>query len=144
MPAGRRVPLRDARLGLLLACALLLRGLIPAGWMPAGDGLSIQICADATGSTDTGFATAAQRQFEQALGPAADRKAKDRGADHPGKDQPCAFAGLATAWTGAEAPALAPPIAVAATLEPPAPAAAFVGRGLAAPPPPATGPPAFA
>lgn len=133
---------RSSPVGLLLACALLLRALIPAGWMPAaGQGLTIEICADGAGGADPAFAAAAQRQFREALGPAADRQGDGHGADHPGKSEPCAFAGLAFAWTGAgEGPMLPPPAA-----EDPAPRAVpqavSVGRGLAAPPPPSTGPP---
>lgn len=124
---------------LLVACALLLRVAIPGGWMPAqgADGLvRITLC--------TGMG-----QVEAWLGDDGRIHRKAPGQKTPGKgepktDQPCTFAGLI-------APALD-----AAPIEPPRPAFAArdplpafatqqvaIGRGLAAPPPPPTGPPAF-
>jgi hypothetical protein len=130
-----------APFALLLGCALLLRVLIPAGWMPAaGGGLRIELCAD--GGAMAGFEREAQRRFDQAVAGAAGHAGKSERSDDPRKDQPCAFSGLALAWTQPEAFGLlspAPPPAAA-----PVPAlVAAVGRGLAAPPPPSTGPPAF-
>ena len=119
---------------LLVACALLLRIAIPAGWMPAAsaDGLvRITLC--------TG-----QGQMEAWVD--GDGRIHDRkpGKSEPKTDHPCAFAGLI-------APALD-----TAPIEPPlrfahadgiAPAfardAVAIGHGLAAPPPPSTGPPAI-
>ncbi len=56
-------------------------------------------------------------------------------------DHPCAFAGLAQAFAAADPVAL--PITLPApVIDPPlVPASVAVGRGLAAPPPPQTGPP---
>lgn len=125
---------------LLVASALLLRALVPAGWMPA-PGLAIQVCADgSSGVTAQGFAAEAQRVFDAALA----GHEGDRDADRPGKDQPCAFAGLAMAWTGADTPELPEPLLFLMDVVPAAPAYVAIGQGLAAPPPPATGPPLLA
>jgi len=118
----------------LFACALLLRVVVPGGWMPTtgADGLvRITMC--------TG------------MGPVeawldADGKLHDTSPakGEPKTDQPCAFAGLI-------APALdpapvAPPFRATAERDR-LPAFATnevaIGRGLAAPPPPPTGPPAI-
>lgn len=122
----------------LLVCVLVGRGISPDGWMP--------------GKTAAGaFAIVACDGMQPAEPmPMAMGMAMDHGVAHhaPDKSQsighPCAFAGIGLA----DAPP--PPLAIAAPLAPyttPAPlvAAAIVpGRGLAAPPPPATGPPALA
>ena len=117
---------------LLVALALALRVLVPAGWMPAtGQGFALTLC------TGTGPATAwVDGRGEVHRGsPSAPREA----------DHPCAFAGIAT-------PALLPallPLALALPV-PAAPAwvpvarVATIGHGLAAPPPPPTGPPLHA
>ena len=113
----------------LLALALLMRVMVPAGWMPAaGNGMAITLC--------TG------------MGPVAawidaDGKVHKQGPSDSRSDQPCAFSGLGTAFdlptvhdvSAAPLPAGLPLLAAqAATVD--------IGRGLAAPPPPATGPPA--
>ena len=131
----------SAPFALLLGCALLLRVLVPAGWMPAaGGGLRIALCAD--GGAMAGFAREAQLRFDQAVAGAAGHRSGDRG-DDPRKDQPCAFSGLALAWTQPDAFGLLPPAPAPATT-PIRALVASVGQGLAAPPPPSTGPPAFA
>lgn len=119
-----------ARVVALLAVALIVRALVPAGWMPVatGHGLTFELCAS-------------QGPIPAAMAMHHGRK------DHGGQaapDHPCAFAGL-----GLAADTAPPLLALAAPAPPPAhpPAAGravAVGRGLAAPPPPATGPPAFA
>lgn len=146
MSRGARSRLRNAQIVLLLGCALILRALVPAGWMPAaGHGFAIEICADgANGAEALRFAEVARRQFQERLGPAAPHQRDGSGEqDHAGKDQPCTFAGLAMPWTGTEAPVINLP-ALAAPVLRSAPAAVAIGRGLAAPPPPSTGPPLFA
>jgi hypothetical protein len=136
----RSSPGLSAPFALLLGCALLLRVLVPAGWMPLpGGGFRIALCAD--GGAVAGFAREAQHRFDQAAAGAAGHRS-DR-SDDPRKDQPCAFSGLALAWTQPDAFGLLPPAPAPAV--PPLPArVASVGQGLAAPPPPSTGPPAFA
>lgn len=64
------------------------------------------------------------------------------GNDHPGDDHPCPFAGVALAAITGFAPDTVGP----ARIEPTSGAtfsSAAIGRGLAAPPPPPTGPPLF-
>lgn len=128
--------------GLMLALALLVRLLVPTGWMPTVDagGLHLTWC---------GSAGPPPPAFQKAIADTAERLGLDRGQhreghpgghDKPGGDQPCSFAGLAFAALDPVAPALAAPPEVAS---PAAPRAGIVaiGRGLAAPPPPSTGPP---
>jgi hypothetical protein len=112
----------------LVALALLVRAAIPAGWMPASDGGRwITLC---TGSGAVAAFVDADGVRHDDPAPAA-------------QDHPCAFAGVAVPLT--------PPLAIAVplpsfeTARPARLAAATVaiGRGLAAPPPPSTGPPAL-
>lgn len=113
-----------------VVAALFMRMLVPAGWMPAAErGLAITLC---TGS-------GAQQAWID-----------DQGNLHQGKkpgegqaDHPCVFGGFAALLTLAplgDALVGLPPVAVA--LPPLAITAVAIGRGLAAPPPPSTGPPA--
>lgn len=140
---ARGSPYRNLPVGLLLGCALLLRAMIPAGWMPAG-GFGIDVCVDGTQDSESArFTAEAQRLFRQALAGTVPAHDRSDGKDGAGKSQPCAFAGLALPWIGAEAPRLIPP-RPAPEIAPPGLAAVAVGRGLAAPPPPSTGPPAHA
>jgi hypothetical protein len=113
----------------LLAFALALRILVPAGWMPAAEGgLRIVPCIAAP------QAQVASDHHSGGHGEAPAPAAKD--------DGPCSFFGLS-------APFAAPADPFAALLMPPLAAAASgiallsvqIGRGLAAPPPPSTGPP---
>lgn len=112
----------------LMALALMLRMLVPVGWMPATDGRSITLC--------TGMG-AVQAWI------AADGTVHEKAPQPAGKaEQPCVFAGLGAAIV---LPDLAGPIAPVATplaFAPPITAVVAIGRGLAAPPPPPTGPPA--
>lgn len=114
----------------LLVLALLLRVFVPSGWMPAqaADGATrIVICSE---------------EGRQAAW--VDRTGKlHRGDPHQpaSADHPCAFAGLAMASDIPELPTL-PPLAFGREeITPRGAANVAVGRGLAAPPPPATGPP---
>lgn len=114
----------------LLALALFVRALVPTGWMPVAtaDGLGMELCA--------GQAMAPQAMAGMKHGREQGKQALP--------DHPCAFAGL-----GLAADTAPPLVVVALALMPPpmlAPRglAIAIGRGLAAPPPPATGPPAFA
>lgn len=126
------------RLALVL-CALLIRALLPSGLMvaatPAG-ALTVTLCSgrgpvevlvddqgrlvdpDTVASSDTGE-------------PGDDSRAKH--------DVPCAFAGLLAPALPVEAlPPVVPPTVAAPRV---ATTGVGVGTGLAAPPPPATGPP---
>ena len=114
----------------LVALALLLRLIIPAGYMPvAGKGYAITLC------TGQGAMTAwidADGKVHKST------KWPDQKPEHP-----CTFAGFATALhlpdlTGG----VILPIAAATTPLASRIAEVAIGRGLAAPPPPPTGPPA--
>lgn len=114
----------------LLVCALAARMLVPDGWMAASgaQGMRMMLC--------TG-----QGRVEVVMPVAGDHKAP---AHHQqGEQHPCAFAGLGLA-AGAEQPpvVLSQPRAEASS--PLAVALVSIGRGLAAPPPFSTGPPATA
>lgn len=129
MRALRRILLHNPALAvMLLALALAVRALVPAGYMATGEGRSITVtlCADASGTP------------QQIVVPLEDHGA---GKDSPDKHQPCAFAAMAAALD------VPPPVLVAALPRQPATMRPFaaqlvgVGRGLAAPPPYQTGPP---
>lgn len=124
---GRRVAL------LLVACALLFRIAVPAGWMPEASarGVSLGWCS----GTSHEVPAEARALLEKALGKPKPAK--------PAPDQPCAFAAAAQPLAAADP---APAIAAPATIAEAAPQALLPlpGRGLAAPPPLATGPPRFA
>ncbi|MES2987385.1 MAG: hypothetical protein V4808_05735 [Pseudomonadota bacterium] len=123
---GRRVAL------LLLACALLLK--FPAGWMPEAR----------AGGVTIGWCNAVDSQAMAEGKALLDAALKDRPAPtQKAADQPCSFAAAAQPITAGDplpelAPVAAPEPIFAATL------VAFPGRGLAAPPPLATGPPLLA
>lgn len=119
----------------LIVCALLLRVVVPQGWMPerTTDGWRITICTGtAPMQMDMPAAMAAAMKGDLHTPP-------DRGRGH--NDHPCAFAGCAAALSEPTLPAvILPKAAIAAWLTGSAMHVA-IGRGLAAPPPPATGPP---
>lgn len=111
--------------------ALAMRVLLPAGFMPSAErGFALTICT----GTDT------QTVWMDTSGTLhKEDPAKGKSVDH----QPCAFAGVAIALDNpatedhvAMAP-VAPAIAVFAKRD------VSVGAGLAAPPPPAIGPPSL-
>jgi hypothetical protein len=114
-------------LSLLFAAALLVRAMVPFGWMPGDDGLTeITLCSE-------GGRVAAWLDDNGVL-----HKQKPVGGE---KQTPC---------TNAVANILDVPAQFAPTqpgLEPPhhapmpIPVSGQIGQGLAAPPPPATGPP---
>jgi hypothetical protein len=115
---------------LLVLTALVLRILIPAGFMPAiGSGSAITLC---TGMGAVSAWVDAQGKVHK------DKPVRDGAADHP-----CAFAVMAAA---VDLPAIgALPVlagAMVSILMAPRLAGIVTGRGLAAPPPPPTGPPA--
>ncbi|UZK66991.1 hypothetical protein [Sphingomonas sp. M1-B02] len=122
---------------LLVACALLFRMALPAGWMPqaSASGLTLSWCADS--------GTGGNAALAEAKALLADATGEQSEPEHqPATDQPCAFAAAAQPLaTFAPVPMLVPADASAPALTP-TPAAA-PGRGLAAPPPRSTGPPAL-
>lgn len=125
------------RLALLLAgCALLLRIVVPAGWMPQVGGASqitLSWCAD-SGYSGSAALTEAKALLAKAVG-------KSAPSEHQkSPDQPCAFAMAAQPLAPADPLVL--PVRLPATE--PMQAVRFEtspGAGLAAPPPLATGPP---
>lgn len=120
-----------SRLVLGLALILLaVRALVPAGWMPAQErGQWITICSGAGVSMAW---IGADGKIDKQHDPAKSEK-----SGH------CAFAGLGTAVDLSLAPLDIPAPAFAAPLFPAMAAAITIGHGLAAPPPPKTGPPAL-
>ena len=132
-PRSRPEGLRTIALA-LLACALALRLLIPAGWMPVVDatGLHLTLCSG-SGPIELPAAHHAM------AGMAHHHHHHDQGMP----DHPCAFAGLGLALAEPVLPAIAliAPVVEATVVV--IPATVAIGRGLAAPPPPPTGPPAL-
>lgn len=137
----RHLPLAHRRLLLLaVAVALCARALIPAGWMPmtGPQGVVLALC-DGSGPMLAAMA----------MPHAMPTKHGDGGgnggapAHHDAADHQCPFAAAATIFA-METPA--PPVPPLAPRHQPRPTwrSVTVGQGLAAPPPPATGPPAFA
>ena len=139
MSVLRRSPARHLSIAALLAFALIVKLLVPTGWMPVfgSRGIALEMCGS-YGPPPPAIA--------KAMAQAAHRMAghdKHKQHDNKGHDQPCAFAGLSFAALDAEAPS--PLIALpTVTPLPPISMAVAIGRGLAAPPPPSTGPPALA
>jgi hypothetical protein len=118
----------------LLVAVLLARGLTPDGWMPvasASGGIELAVC-NGLGPEDRMVLTPDGKIQRKA-------PAQGQAGDHP-----CAFAGIGIADTPPPVAIAAMPIDRAASLPPALAAATMPGRGLAAPPPPATGPPALA
>jgi hypothetical protein len=119
---------RAAFMLVLVAVALVARATIPAGWMPSvqGDRIAISICSG----------EGRQTMWLDKAGKLHDNES---GQDH--QDHPCAFASVT--------PALDVPVALESLfLVLPAlfiltQTAVSIGQGLAAPPPPSTGPPAL-
>lgn len=121
---------RGAVIGVLLALALLVRLVIPAGWMPvAGNGYAITLC------TGAGMVSA----WVDADGIV---HKDDKGPAQQG-DHPCTFAGLsADLLAGGALSALGHFVAFSGVIVAKPFETVAIGRGLAAPPPPPTGPPA--
>lgn len=129
MPQSRRLPIL-----LAIACALFLRSLVPAGWMPASSGgaFAIEPCPAAASAPLTHMAGHHHGKAHHDTG---------HGASHNGD---CAFSPFSIAFASADAPVtLTTSIAVDKT--------AFalhraddLKTGPPALPPPSTGPPAIA
>lgn len=114
---------------LLLAAVLALRVAVPGGWMVerSGGELTVALCADASGGQV--FVTI----------PLGD----DSPDPHEGKQAPCSFTALAGLADLPQAAALVQPLPIRVAPAHPS-ADVSTGQGLAAPPPPQTGPPAIA
>ncbi len=124
-----------ARLGAFALLALLVRAIVPAGYMLAeadtGQGryLTVEMCEGH-----------AAKVIDLDTGTQVDPSKLPGKADDTGNDAPCVFAGAASVATPV---AIVEPVEFTATND-----VAFTidrsirpGRGIAAPPPPATGPP---
>jgi hypothetical protein len=117
----------------LLAFALFLRVLVPAGWMPASHGgaFAIEPCPAAAAPS----IHAAQHQHHGG---------EDHQSHRVGHDGDCAFAPLLAGFAAADlAPSLPAPMPIAGLPATPL-AAATLKTGPPALPPPATGPPRLA
>lgn len=115
----------------ILATALMLRILVPTGWMPmvGADGMTrITLC------TGEGRVVAWVDR-------SGDVHKQGTPKSDPRHDQPCAFSGLALAVADAPPPTIVASHAILADQPDSFPAIISIGRGLSAPPPPATGPP---
>lgn len=120
----------------MLAVILLGKVLVPAGWMPvaAERGITFMLCSG------DGMSAAPVEAWIDASGK-IHKGHKDSG--NQSKD-PCPYGALTATATTPAAVAFAAPLVLPASIVLPRPAEVTVGHGLAAPPPPATGPPAFA
>lgn len=136
----RQLPARRRSVALLLAVALAVKLLVPVGWMPALNGhrLTLEMCGG-YGPVSPPMAMAMKDAADAMKGAHSDHRKHDKA----GADQPCGFAALSFALAGPAAPALdrLPVLREPITLPV---LTVGVGRGLAAPPPPATGPPGLA
>jgi hypothetical protein len=114
--------------------AVAIRLIVPAGYMAGdGGGPPIVLCA----AEDLMVSPASQ-----ALPGSPDGQSGDGDHSTPsGGDHPCAFAGVASPITTPSSNLAAPVIWTAARTQSSSTDYAFPGRGLAAPPPPQTGPP---
>jgi hypothetical protein len=141
-----RLDLAFRPLLVLLAVGLALRALVPTGWMPVldVDGLRLELCGGWQAATPIRPSTMAAHHgaggHQMATAPAGHHQPK--GKHEKAGDQPCAFAAAALAWLGDVGPREMP-TALATVAALPFPAAVGIGRGLAAPPPPSTGPPSL-
>jgi hypothetical protein len=112
----------------VLACALAMRLLVPQGWMPVSDGHGLRfVLCSGTGPMEMTMAMPGMASHHD-----------PSGHDRSMQDHPNAFANLGL--TLAE-PMIVKPLLLAAVALEPKPLTVAIGRGLAAPPPPSTGPP---
>ncbi len=110
---------------LLVVLSLAMKLAMPSGWMPGDKAFQLTLC--------TGIETV----WMDGNGNLHDRKPQDSDEQ---EQKPCAFSGtLAFAGSANSAPGFERVYHVATKREPAT--AGAMGRGLAAPPPPQTGPP---
>lgn len=156
---ARRSLIVQSLFGILLGAALLLRLGVPPGWMPVHDELGFRLVpCDGHGPVEQIPATLEHAAMDHAamghagmdhaaMMPATvahDGHGTGSGEHDHGPDQPpCVFAGLSVPLLSSDVPNLpSPPLLVAQTPDP-LPLHVQPGRGLAAPPPPSTGPPSL-
>lgn len=132
--SGEHIPGRKMRGSLAVwfaAFALAARLLVPFGFMPvSGQGYAITLC------TGDGMVAAWVDD--------SGKVHKERKAPGGNHDRPCAFAGIGGAVAAAGLPDIVPPTPIFGEESWPHPASVSIGYGLAAPPPPSTGPPNIA
>ncbi|MBD3730613.1 MAG: hypothetical protein IE933_13010 [Sphingomonadales bacterium] len=119
----------------LVAAALLLRIAVPAGWMPERDNdgaMQITLC------TGYGLVQAWVDEDGKLHRGSPDDDGKSKAPDH------CPFTAAAASLALAAQPTLPEPPVQLREIPAPERLATIPGRGLAAPPPPPTGPPALA
>lgn len=136
-------PSGDRLLLIVLLClAVLPKALVPVGWMPSAEGLVV--CGGWLPAPEVEAPPALHGEHHgghHEAAPAPHHQGDDEDdASHDQSSQPCAFAGAALALDGVEGPELAALLPFTTPAAPPA-TTYTTGRGLAAPPPPATGPP---
>jgi hypothetical protein len=116
---------------LLILCALAVRFTIPAGWMPSAEhSFAVTVCTGVNMSTVWIDTKGKIHKTDPA---------KHKVADH----EPCAFAGVFGAADVATPIAALPVLPNANQILALTTIPASIGKGLAAPPPPSTGPPSF-
>lgn len=134
---------RGALFSLLLAAVFVMRIVVPSGWMPVADasGFHIRPCSGWTSRPKPEPAGQLHLHHGGHQGNADKKPTQEHEANHSG--QPCAFAGLGMAFLDApDLPSIsALPFEVLTPEILPSTASA---QRLAAPPPPATGPPSTA
>ncbi len=114
----------------VILCALAVRMIIPAGWMPSAErSFAVTVC---TGVNMSKVWIDTKGKIHKT------DPSKHKTADH----EPCAFAGMAMA-ADITAPLLIAILSGPEYRQITVPISASIGRGLAAPPPPATGPPSL-
>ena len=147
MTAIRQILARRHLAALILVCALAVRVLVPAGFMVGHTASGAPALVLCPGQNETPVAMPMHHDMAHMM-PDGSMMSGDHDAGKqshdPGTDRPCAFAAVG----------LAVDMPIPAPLLAPAPPPAFIallsqapgnpGRGLAAPPPPSTGPPAIA
>lgn len=120
---------------MLVVGVLIARGLTPDGWMPvakASGGIEFALCDGMGPAQPTATMSMAHGKMHHKA------PAKGQAGDHP-----CAFAGIGLADATPPVPAIVAPLRPVLAAPAIDRAVAAPGRGLAAPPPPATGPPAL-
>jgi len=141
----RHLKLRRWPAAWLVALALAVRLLVPAGYMPMAGQAGLEICAGQTMDMPAMAAMPGPESMHAMSMHVMPMKSMDHGKHMPGDhDHDCGFG--AAIGGAADLPTLILPAALAPVALP----AAFVrlilvrpGLGLAAPPPPKTGPPTF-
>ena len=129
---------------LLALMALMLTNVVPTGWMPAKDNAGhfvVRICSQGLPEAEkVRIEALAQARMDHAMH-SADR---DSDGEHQAISDPCPYGVMANAFAVPPSPMpLSEPVDIVAVDLPLFSSNVGIGTGLAAPPPPSTGPPAF-